>query len=72
NFVSDYTVTKMETAGTLLDKNGNIIHSFDTAMTFGTPSDNPELAIRIDKELIKKVKNVSFTKIKAYTTEEID
>ena len=72
NFVSDYTVTKMETAGTLLDKNGNIIHSFDTAMTFGIPSDNPELAIRIDKELIKKVKNVSFTKIKAYTTEEID
>ncbi len=71
NFVSDYTVTKMEIAGTLLDKSGNIIHSFDTSMTFGTPSDNPELAIRIDKELIKNVKNVSFTKIKAYTTEEI-
>ena len=41
-------------------------------MNFGTPSKNPELAIRVDKDLISKVKSVSFTKIKAYTTEEIN
>ena len=72
NFVSDYTITKLEVAGSLLDKDNNAIHSFDTAMNFGTPSKNPELAIRIDKDLISKVKSVSFTKIKAYTTEEIN
>ena len=70
NFVSDYTITKLEVAGSLLDKDNNAIHSFDTSMNFGTPSKNPELAIRIDKDLISKVKSVSFTKIKAYTTEE--
>ena len=70
NFASDYTVAKMEIAGTLLDKDGNVIYSFDESITFGTSSYNPEFAIRIDKELIKKVKNVSFAKIKAYTTEE--
>lgn len=70
NFASDYTVTKMEIAGTLLDKDGNVIYSFDKSITFGTSSYNPEFSIRIDKELIKKVTNVSFAKIKAYTTEE--
>ncbi len=72
NFASDYTVTKMEIAGTLLDKDGNVIHSFDESITFGTSSYNPEFAIRIDKELIKKVTNVSFTKMKAYTTQELN
>ena len=72
NFVSDYTITKLEVVGSLLDKDNNAIHSFDTSMNFGTPSKNPELAIRIDKDLISKVKSVSFTKIKAYTTEEIN
>ena len=71
NFASDYTVTKMEIAGTLLDKDGNVIHSFDESITFGTSSYNPEFAIRIDEELIKKVMNVSFTKMKAYTTQEL-
>ena len=72
NFASDYTVTELEVVGSLLDKNNNVIHSFNTSMNFGTPSKNPELAIRIDKDLISKVKSVSFTKIKAYTTEEIN
>ena len=72
NFVSDYTITKLEVAGSLLDKDNNSIHSFDTSMNFGTPSQNPELAIRIDKDLISMVKSVSFTKIKAYTMEEIN
>ena len=72
NFVSDYTITKLEVVGSLLDKDNNVIHSFDTSMNFGTPSKNSELAIRIDKDLISKVKSVSFTKIKAYTTEEIN
>ena len=72
NFVSDYTITKLEVAGSLFDKDNNAIYSFDTSMNFGTPSKNPELSIRIDKDLISKVKSVSFTKIKAYTTEEIN
>ena len=72
NFDSDYTITKLEVVGSLLDKDNNAIHSFDTSMNFVTPSKNPELAIRIDKDLISKVKSISFTKIKAYTTEEIN
>ena len=72
NFVSDYTVTKIEIAGTLLDKDENVIHSFETSMTFGTPSYNPEMPLRIEAGLVKYVKSVSFTKIKAYTMEEVD
>ena len=71
NFVSDYTVTKIEIAGTLLDKDENVIHSFETSMTFGTPSYNPEMHLRIEAGLVKYVKSVSFTKIKAYTTQSI-
>lgn len=71
-FVSDYAVTKIEVAGTLLDKNGDTVHAFDTAMQFGTPSKNPEIAIRIESGLIKYVKTVSFAKITAYTNEEVD
>lgn len=72
NFVSDYTVTKMEIAGTLLDKEENAIHSFDVSRTFSAPSYNPELHVRIDKGLIKYVNSVTFTQIKAYTTEKIN
>lgn len=71
NFVSDYTVTKMEIAGTLSDETGNVIHSFETFMTFGTPSYNPEMHIRIEAGLVKYVKEVSFTTIKAYTMQEL-
>lgn len=71
NFVSDYTVTKIEIAGTLLDKDENVIHSFETSATFGTPSYNPELHLRIEAGLVKYVKSVSFTEIKAYTTQSI-
>ena len=70
NFTSDYTITELDVAGCLLNKNNDVIHSFETSMNFGTPSKNPELPISIDKELIKEVKGVSFTKIKAYTMEE--
>lgn len=69
-FLSDYTVT--EIASTLFDMNNNIIHSFDTSMNFTSPSYNPEMAIRIDKNLIKYVNSVSFTKIRAYTTQSIN
>ena len=72
NFVSDYIVTKMEIAGTLSDKTGNVIHSFDASIAFGTPSYNPEMVIRIEKDLVKDVKSVSFSKIKAYTTQSIN
>ena len=72
SFSSDYSVTKIEVVGILLDKNGDTVHAFDTAMQFGTPSKNPEMAIRIESGLIKYVKSVSFTKITAYTNEEVD
>ncbi len=72
NFSSDYVVTKIEMKGTLLDKSGNTIHSFDTSMTLGSPSKNPDLPIQIDANLIKNVKSASFTTIKAYTTQEIN
>lgn len=72
NFASDYVVEKMEIAGTLLDSYGNIIHSFDTLIKFGTPSYNPEMAVRVEKSIIKDVKSVSFSKIKAYTLEEFN
>lgn len=71
NFASDYTVDKIEIAGTLLDKEKNGIHYFETSRTFDTPSYNPELFIRIEAGLVKYVESVSFTKIKAYTTQSI-
>ena len=70
-FESDYTVTKMEIAGTILDGSGNTVHSFDTSMVISSPSCNFELPIRIEADLIKRVRSVTFTKIKAYTTEKI-
>lgn len=71
NFASDYTVTKIEIAGALLNKDKNSIHSFETSLTFATPSYNPELSLRIEAGLVKYVESVSFTKIKAYTTQSI-
>ena len=41
-------------------------------MTFGTPSYNPEPVIRIESDLIKYVASASFTKIKAYTVEDMN
>jgi len=72
NFSSDYTVNKIEIAGNLLDINGNTIYIFDTKMTFGTPTKNPEPSTRIEKDLIKQITSVSFTKITAYTAEEVN
>lgn len=72
NFASDYKVTKMEIAGTLLDKNETALHSFDTSMAFANPSYNPEMYIRIESGLVNYIKSVSFTKIKAYTTQELN
>ena len=72
NFVSDYTVTKMEITGTLSDKTGNVIHSFDESIAFGNPSYNPEMHIRIEAGIVKYVDTVSFTKIIAYTTQELN
>lgn len=71
NFASDYTVTKIEIAGALLDKDENSIHSFETSLTFATPSYNPELSVRIEVGLVKYIESVSFTKIKAYTAQSI-
>lgn len=71
-FESDYNVVKMEIAGVVLDTNGQTLHTFDTEIGFDqTPTKNPRQALRIDKELIYRVGTVSFTKILAYTNEEI-
>ena len=72
NFSSDFIVIKMEINGVLLDKSGDTIYSFDTALTFSSPSINPKFPIRIDANLIKNVNSASFTKIKAYTTQEVN
>ena len=72
NFSSDFIVIKMEINGVLLDKSGDTIYSFDTALTFSSPSINPKFPIRIDEKHIKNVNSASFTKIKAYTTQEVN
>ena len=72
NFTSDYIVSKMEIEGILLDRSGNTIYTFDNAISFGSPSNNPEFPITIDENLVKSVSSVSFTKIKAYTTQELN
>ena len=71
-FDSDYSVTKMEIAGTFKDSKGNIVHTFDKKLSFGTASKNPKFIVMVDKDLISKISSVSFTKIKAYTTEQIN
>ena len=71
NFVSDYKVTKIEGAGKLLDQNGNQIYEFDTSLNFSSPTKSPKLIISVEANFIKKIKSVSFTKIKAYTKEAI-
>lgn len=70
-FISDYAVTKIELVGELLDKNGDAIYSFDTAMNYTNPSRNPEFAIRIDKNLVESVNSVRFAKIAAHTNETV-
>ena len=72
--MSEYNVYKIEIAGSLLDINGKTIYEFDTWMKFGTGtiSKNPSPVIMIDKDLIYNVCNVSFTKIRAYTIEDIN
>lgn len=72
NFASDYTVAKIEVAGTLLDKDKNTMYAFEKSVSFDTPSYNPELYLRIEAGLVKYIEDVSFTKIKAYTTQSID
>ncbi len=71
-FVSDYTVSSIEVSGALLDKDQKVIYSFEHSSSFRSPSYNPELAIRVESGLIKYVNSVTFTEIKAYTTEKVD
>ena len=72
NFTSDYIVSKMEIEGILLDRSGNTIYTFEDTISFGSPSNNPKFPIRIDENLVKNVSSVSFTKMKAYTTQELN
>ena len=70
-FASDYPVSKMEYSGSLLDANGNILFTFEETTNFSSPSKNPEAYVRVDQALANKVRSVTFSKIKAYTTEKI-
>lgn len=70
-FLSDYSVTKMEISGKLLDKNGSVIYSFGREMEYTDPSRNPEFPITLGKNLIERVNSVRFTKITAYTNETV-
>lgn len=71
NFNSDYPVDRVAAKGSLLDQNGNVIYTFDEGITFSS-TNKPELPVRIEKELIKSVRSVSFTEIKAYTKNKIN
>ena len=72
NFSSDYVVTRMEIEGALLDENGNSIFVFNKELTIVTPLKYLGFPIRVDANLIKNIKSASFTKIIAYTTQEIN
>ena len=61
----------MEIAGTLLDKKGNTIDTFETTINLGRPTNDPDIPIRVNADTIKYVYSVSFTTIKAYTTESL-
>ena len=70
-FTSDYAVSKIEATGELLDGSGKTLYTFDCASGIGTPSKTPEIFIRVEADLAKKVRSVSITSLKAYTTEKI-
>lgn len=70
-FKSDYEVASIEFAGELLDITGKTIYTFDSSLIYSSPTKNPRPAVRIDANLIEKVHSVSFSKIKAYTNQEI-
>lgn len=71
-FQSDYDIVKIELVGVVIDITGQTIHTFDGVMQFGnTPTKNPSCAVVVDEELIYRVSYVSFTKVMAYTNEEI-
>ena len=71
-FASEYSVSKMEIVGELLDREGNVIEQFDHAVSFSKPRKDTEMAIRIDKDLIEDIGGVTFTSIRAYTEEKIN
>ena len=72
NFVSDYVVTKIKVTGSFLDNKGESLYNFDETISFGTPSTNPEVHIRVDKGLIKYITSVSFNEVSAYTNENVN
>lgn len=70
-FNSDYTVVQMEIAGVVIATNGDTLYEFDFSTNFSNVPTNPRPAIRLDKDLIIRVSYISFTKILAYTSEDI-
>ena len=71
NFVSNYNIKKLEISGHLLDSSGNTIYTFETTQALSTPTKKPEVFIRIASDLVKRVRSVTFTKITAYTADDI-
>ena len=70
-FASDYSVSKIEATGTLLDDSGKTIHTFEYSSGIGSPSKTPEIFIRVEADIAKKVRSVSITNLKAYTSENV-
>ena len=70
-FVSEYSVMRIEATGVLLDGSGETIYTFDYSSGIGAPSKTPEIFIRVEADVVKKVKSVSITSLKAYTSEDI-
>lgn len=71
NFVSDFPVKKIEAKGTLYDKDGGALQAINISLSFATPSRTPEPVVRVEAGLVKYIASVSFSEIKAYTTEKI-
>lgn len=71
-FESEYPVSKIQATGSLLDKNGNTIYTFDSSLSFDTPSNTPDLFIRVEPNIVNNLRSISFTNITAYTKEKID
>lgn len=72
NFTSDYNVKKIEVSGNLLDKNNNVLYSFETTLNFDTPTKKPDPFVLVNKDIVLNILSVSITKVKAYTAEDIN
>ena len=71
-FSSDYSIVKIEITGEMLNRTGNSIYDFEECMTFSSPTKSPRPVVLVDCSLINNIKSVRFTKIVAYTEDELN